>query len=96
MWLMLQQDRPDDYVVATGLGASVRDFAQFAFEQVGLDYKNYVLFDQRYIRPAEVDTLIGNPLKAKNNLGWIAKTYWQSLAKLMVQSDLDNHGLKIG
>jgi GDPmannose 4,6-dehydratase len=89
MWLMLQQDKPDDYVVATGIGATVKDFAQAAFEHVGLNYKDYVLVDTRYQRPTEVDALIGDPSKALKILGWKAKTSWKELAKLMVDSDLN-------
>jgi GDPmannose 4,6-dehydratase len=89
MWLMLQQDKPGDYVVATGVGATVRDFAQVAFDHVGLNYKNYVELDNRYIRPTEVDGLIGDPSKAEKILGWKAKTYWKELAKLMVDADIE-------
>ena len=89
MWLMLQQDKPDDYVVATGVGATVKDFAQVAFEHVGLNYEDYVVVDTRYQRPTEVDALIGDPSKALKILGWKAKTTWIELAKLMVDSDLN-------
>jgi GDPmannose 4,6-dehydratase len=89
MWLMLQQDKSDDYVVATGVGATVREFAQATFEQVGLDYKDHVEMDKRYVRPTEVDALIGDPSKAASVLGWKAKTHWKALAKLMVESDLE-------
>jgi len=89
MWLMLQQDKSDDYVVATGVGATVREFAQVAFEQVGLNYKDHVEIDKRYVRPTEVDALIGDPSKAGRVLGWKAKTHWKPLAKLMVEADLE-------
>jgi len=89
MWLMLQQDKSDDYVVATGVGATVREFAQAAFEQVGLNYKDHVEMDKRYVRPTEVDALIGDPSKAARVLGWKAKTHWKALAKLMVVADLE-------
>ena len=89
MWLMLQQDKPGDYVVATGVGATVRDFAQVAFDHAGLNYKNYVELDKRYIRPTEVDGLIGDPSKAEKILGWKAKTHWKELAKLMVDADIE-------
>jgi GDPmannose 4,6-dehydratase len=89
MWLMLQQDKSDDYVVATGVGATVREFAQASFEQVGLDYKDHVEMDKRYVRPTEVDALIGDPSKAASVLGWKAKTHWKALAKLMVEADLE-------
>jgi GDPmannose 4,6-dehydratase len=89
MWLMLQQDKSDDYVVATGVGATVREFAQAAFEEVGLNYKDHVEMDKRYVRPTEVDALIGDPSKAARVLGWKAKTQWKALAKLMVEADLE-------
>ena len=89
MWLMLQQENSDDYVVATGEQATVRDFAQVAFEHVGLDYKDYVEVDKRYVRPTEVDALVGDPSKAEKVLGWKAKTHWKELAKLMVDADIE-------
>jgi GDPmannose 4,6-dehydratase len=89
MWLMLQQDKPGDYVVATGIGATVRDFAQVAFEHVALNYKDHIELDKRYVRPTEVDALIGDPSKAEKVLGWKAKTDWKALAKLMVDADLE-------
>jgi GDPmannose 4,6-dehydratase len=89
MWLMLQQDKPGDYVVATGVGATVKDFAQVAFEHVGLNYKDHVEVDKRYERPTEVDALIGDPSKAEKVLGWKAKTHWKELAKIMVDADLE-------
>ena len=89
MWLMLQQENPSDYVVATGVGATVRDFATVAFDHVGLNFKDYVVVDERYRRPTEVDALIGDPSKAEKALGWKAKTHWKELAKLMVDIDLE-------
>ena len=89
MWLMLQQKQSDDYVVATGVGATVRDFAQAAFEHVGLNYKDYVEVDKRYERPTEVDALVGDPSKAEKTLDWKAKTHWKALAKLMVDADIE-------
>lgn len=89
MWLMLQQEKPADYVVATGEGATVRDFCEVAFAELGLDYKKYVETEDRYIRPTEVDALIGDPSKAQKVLGWKAKTHWKELAKLMVSADLE-------
>lgn len=89
MWLMLQQEKPDDYVVATGEGATVRDFCEVAFAELGLDYKKYVETEDRYIRPTEVDALIGDPSKAQKVLGWKAKTHWKELAKLMVSADIE-------
>ncbi len=88
MWLMLQQDTPDDFVVATGVGASVRDFCQHAFNVVGLDWEEFVIQDPRYVRPTEVDKLIGDPSKVNKVLGWKAMTNWEMLAKIMVEADL--------
>ena len=88
MWLMLQQDEPSDYVVATGVGATVRDFVQVAFEHAGLDWKEFVEIDKKYERPTEVDALIGDASKAYSALGWKAKTTWDDLARLMVDADL--------
>lgn len=88
MWLMLQQEKPSDYVVATGVGATVRDFAKAAFDRVGLNWENHVSFDQKYIRPTEVDALIGDPSKANQQLGWKATTHWKELAYLMVDADV--------
>lgn len=90
MWLMLQQDSPSDYVVATGVGASVRDFAKAAFSHADLDWEEHLEIDKKYLRPTEVDSLIGDPSKAKKLLRWEAKTKWQDLAKLMVDSDLQS------
>jgi GDPmannose 4,6-dehydratase len=89
MWMMLQQDQPDDYVVATGIGATVREFCQVVFESVDLDYKEFVVTEERYKRPTEVDALIGDPTKIRMHLGWSAKTTWKELARIMVNSDLD-------
>jgi GDPmannose 4,6-dehydratase len=89
MWLMLQQDKPGDYVVATGVGASVKDFVQASFKHVGLNWEDHVELDKRYIRPTEVDALIGDPSKAEKVLGWKAKTHWKALAELMVDADLE-------
>lgn len=88
MWLMLQKPEPSDYVVATGVGATVRDFADAAFARVGLDWRAYVEIDKKYERPTEVDALIGDPSKAKQELGWSADTHWKELAELMVDADL--------
>ena len=88
MWLMLQQEKPDDFVVATGVGATVRDFCEVAFSKLDLDYKDFVITEDRYIRPTEVDALIGDPSKIKKILGWEAKTHWKELAGIMVQADL--------
>ena len=94
MWLMLQQENPSDYVVATGIGATVRDFAEAAFEHVGLNWENYVEFDKKYIRPTEVDALIGDPSKAAKQLGWTAMTHWRELAEIMVDADLSRSDSK--
>ncbi len=88
MWLMLQQDSPDDFVVATGVAATVRDFCQHAFNVAGLDWEEFVIQDPRYVRPTEVDKLIGDPSKVNRVLGWKAKTNWEMLAKIMVEADL--------
>jgi len=88
MWLMLQQDKSSDYVVATGVGATVKDFAEASFARVGLSWKDHVEVDKKYIRPTEVDALIGDPTKANKELKWQARTHWKELAELMVDSDL--------
>ena len=88
MWLMLQKSESSDYVVATGVGASVRDFSRAAFTHAGLEWEKYVEIDSKYQRPTEVDALIGDPSKAKKDLNWTAKTHWKDLAQLMVDSDL--------
>lgn len=88
MWLMLQQENPGDYVVATGVGASVKDFAEAAFKSADLDWRKFVEIDPRYERPTEVQALVGNPAKAKQVLNWSANTYWNDLAKIMVEADL--------
>lgn len=89
MWLMLQQDTPDDYVLATNETHTIKAFLEAAFNCVGLDWKNYVIFDDKYLRPAEVDLLIGDYSKAKAKLGWEPKTRMKELAELMVDSDLE-------
>ena len=89
MWMMLQQDKPSDYVVATGVGATVQQFVEVAFAHAGLNWQDHLEIDKKYIRPTEVDALIGDPSKAQRELGWSAKTHWQDLAKLMVDADLD-------
>lgn len=88
MWLMLQQDTPDDYVVATGETHSVRELVEIAFSHVGLDYRNHVVMDERFMRPAEVDLLIGNPDKAKQVLGWQPRVNFEELVRMMVDADL--------
>jgi GDPmannose 4,6-dehydratase len=88
MWLMLQQDKPDDYVIATGATTSVRDMCKLAFEYVGLDYEQHVEIDPNFYRPAEVDILLGNPAKAKAKLGWAPRTDLKTLVAMMVDADL--------
>jgi GDPmannose 4,6-dehydratase len=94
MWRMLQQDTPDDYVVATGVGATVRDFCQASFSALDLDYEEFVETEARYTRPTEVDALIGDPSKAERLLNWKAKVHWRELAEIMVTSDLKNFSQK--
>lgn len=89
MWLMLQGDSPKDYVVATGIGHSVRECCQVAFAHVGLDYRDYVVVDQTFFRPAEVDLLVGDASKAKQELGWQAEVSFKELVRLMVETDLE-------
>ncbi len=94
MWRMLQVDSPDDFVLASGQGFTVRDFLEASFGAVGLDWQPYVWFDERYLRPAEVDVLIGDAGKAEREIGWRARTTGQALAELMVKADVDalRHG----
>jgi len=95
MWRMLQQDKSDDYVVATGIGASVRDFCNACFASLDLDYRDFVEVEDRYRRPTEVPALIGDSTKAKEVIGWQPKTYWAELAALMTQSDLMKFSKKL-
>ena len=92
MWLILQQAKPDDYVVATGETYSVRDFLTEAFGYVGLDWQQYVKVDPKYFRPAEVDFLLGDPAKAKAQLGWKPKVSFRDLVRLMVDADMEGDG----
>jgi GDPmannose 4,6-dehydratase len=87
MWQMLQQDEPDDFVIATGAPYSVREFVQFAFEHAGLDWERYVRFDDRYLRPSEADALVGDASKAAAQLGWKPKVLTPELARIMVDAD---------
>lgn len=89
MWLMLQQDQPDDYVIATGETHSVREFAEKVFSKLDLDYTRYVAVDPRYFRPTEVDVLLGDASKAKSALGWQPKVSFDSLVDMMIASDLE-------
>ncbi len=88
MWLMLQQDTPDDFVVATGTAHTVRDFAELAFAHAGMDWQEYVKFDDRYLRPSEVDSLVGDPSKAARELGWKPRVLAPELARIMVDADI--------
>ena len=89
MWLMLQQDKPDDYVIATNETHSVREFLEAAFRHGGLDWQKHVQIDPRYYRPAEVDLLIGDYCKARQRLGWQPRTRFADLVKLMVDADVE-------
>ena len=89
MWMMLQQDKPDDYVVATNETHSVKEFIQETFSLLGLDWEKYVKYDARYERPSEVDLLIGDPAKAKRQLGWEPKVRFKELVKIMTEADLE-------
>ena len=87
MWRMLQASEPSDYVLATGVGATVREFAKAAFSALGLDWTDHVLIDENYLRPAEVDALVGDASHARRTLGWVPSTNWTQLAELMAQAD---------
>jgi GDPmannose 4,6-dehydratase len=96
MWLMLQQDQPDDYVVATNETHSIREFLDLAFGHVNLDWNDYVEFDPRYLRPAEVDLLIGDSTKARQQLGWEPSVTFEQLVQIMVEADLAAVGIRPG
>jgi len=89
MWMMLQQDKPDDFVIATGETHSVREFVERVFEKLDLDYRRYVEIDERYFRPTEVDVLLGDSTKAQETLGWKPKTNFDQLINMMVKTDLE-------
>lgn len=89
MWIMLQQDKPDDFVIATGETHSVREFVERVFEKLDLDYRRYVEIDERYFRPTEVDVLLGDSTKAQEALGWKPKTNFDQLINMMVKTDLE-------
>lgn len=95
MWQILQQDRPDDYVIATGESHSVREFLDEAFGHVNLDWKQYVETDPRYLRPTDVDLLVGDASKAKKELGWEPKVHFKELVRIMVEADLEAERLKL-
>jgi GDPmannose 4,6-dehydratase len=92
MWLMLQQPEPDDYVVATGETYSVREFLEEAFSYVGLDWREHVKTDPKYLRPAEVDVLLGDPSKTRRLLGWQPRVGFKELVRLMVDADMAGQG----
>ena len=91
MWLMLQQDEPDDFVIATGETWSVKQLVETAFGAVDLNWEDYVVIDEKFMRPAEVDLLVGDPAKAKEKLGWEPETSFQQMIEMMVKSDMEHH-----
>ena len=95
MWRMLQQDQPDDYVIGTGKTWSVRDLCKLAFDAVGLDYREFVVQDARFIRPAEVDLLVADPTKAREQLGWTPRVSFAELIAMMVDADLKRHRARV-
>lgn len=92
MWLMLQQDQADDYVVATGIAHSVRDLVEIAFAHVGLDFQDHVVVDPRFMRPAEVEHLLGDSTRARRELGWEPKVDFEHLVQMMVDADIERLG----
>ena len=92
MWMMLQQDEADDYVVATGETHSIRELCELAFSHVDLNWEDYVRIDERFLRPAEVDLLVGDATKARDKLGWQNKITFEGLIREMVDSDLELFG----
>jgi len=94
MWMMLQQDKPDDYVIATGIQWSIRQLVELAFGMVGLDWQKYVEVDRAYFRPAEVPDLCGDPSKARATLGWRPKITFEQMIREMLESDLAALGLR--
>lgn len=95
MWMMLQQDEPEDYVLGTGVTHSVREFCELAFSHLGLDYRKYVVQDPRFFRPAEVDLLVADPTKARQKLGWQPAVSFEELVRMMVEADLKRVSLEI-
>jgi GDPmannose 4,6-dehydratase len=92
---MLQQDEPDDFVIGTGKTWSVRDLCQIAFDAVGLDYREFVVQDERFFRPAEVDLLVADPAKARKQLGWTPRVSFAELIAGMVDADLQRHRARV-
>jgi GDPmannose 4,6-dehydratase len=88
MWMILQQEQAEDFVMATGHTHSVREFAELAFGQLGLDYRDYVVQDPAFMRPAEVEQLVGNPAKARQKLGWETQTSFEQLVRIMVDAEM--------
>ncbi|MCM3166842.1 GDP-mannose 4,6-dehydratase [Peribacillus frigoritolerans] len=95
MWLMLQQEKPDDYVIATGRTHTVKEFVEIAFQHAGLNWEEYVIQDEKFMRPAEVDLLLGNPQKANDKLGWQPEVTFEQLIISMVDHDLERNRVKI-
>jgi len=95
MWLMLQQDTPDDYVIATGRTTSIREFCRMAFAHAGLNYEDHVVINPKFLRPAEVDVLHGDPTKARQALGWQPETSLEDMAAEMVEADLARHRARL-
>ena len=95
MWLMLQQDKADDYVVATGRTTSIRELCRIAFSYAGLDYQDHVVTRADLIRPAEVDVLLGDPGKARERLGWVNETTLEDMVAEMVEADLERHRARL-
>jgi GDPmannose 4,6-dehydratase len=96
MWLMLQQTEPDDYVIATGETHSVKRLCEVAFAAAGLNWQDHVEVDPKFVRPAEVDLLIGDPTKAKTKLGWIPQVSFEQLIEMMVRRDCEELGVPLG
>jgi len=95
MWLMLQQGKPDDYVLGTGQSHSVKEFLEEAFAYQGLDWEQYVKIDPRYFRPTDVELLLADPTKARDKLGWEPKVTFKELVRIMVDADMEAIGLKV-
>jgi len=96
MWLMLQQDKPEDYVIATGETHSVKTFVEKAFGAAGLKWEDHVVMDERFVRPAEVDQLLGDPTRAKTELGWELDTSFDQLVQCMVEADIERWQKRVG